>query len=192
MKEPLLKNQKSMVTGGIAAALIVIFIIFAYMPKHNSVKELKSHINEMERQIEVTQIMLGDLGRLGHVLGEMQQELASFEKRLPDKKQTSSILSELSNLAKTSSIEVVSIKPDEPIPVFDENHNPVTLDKKPFKSMKVELNLQAHYKPLAEYVRKIQDSLNILATIDEIDITQQNKIASKLSINLLLTVYIVD
>jgi len=58
--------------------------------------------------------------------------------------------------------------------------------------MNIELNLKGTYKAIAEYIKKTQDSLNILATIDEISIKKNKAVEKELFSRLLLTVYIVN
>jgi Tfp pilus assembly protein PilO len=101
-------------------------------------------------------------------------------------------LAELLGLAKACSIEVVSIKPEEPAPFLDNNKETISLDKKPLKNIVVRLKLQGPYKSIADYIRNIQESLNILATIDEVTITKDKKIMPKLNAEIVLNVYITD
>jgi len=192
MKEFIPKDKKALTGTVLLGAAILIFFVLIYIPQHRKVGRLKNEIRTIDDQIELTKTMLGDLNKLGHVLAGMQQELSIFEKRLPEKKQVSSILSELSRLAKSSSLEVVSIKPERPLPVLDKDHQLISLDKSPLSSIKVELSLKTHYKALAEYVRKIQESLNILATIDGIIINNNASASSSLNAEVVLTVYVID
>lgn len=189
----LIPLDKKTVTGSIiAVGLLLLFLIFAHIPKHRVVVELEANLKAIEQQIKITQAILGDLGRLAQVLVDMQKELISFESRLPDRERLSLVLSELTNLAELSFVEVVSIRPQEPTPLVDNNQNPVSLGKRPLKSLKVELKIRAPYKAIAEYVKRIQDSLNILATIDEISLARNEEIAPALDAKLVFTVYIVD
>lgn len=192
MKDLIDKNKRILAGSITAAVLILLFVMVIYIPQHRKVTGLKLQIKEIEDQINLTKAMLGDLDRLGRVLVEMQDEMGLFEKRLPSQKQISSVLSELSKLAKASSLEVISIRPEKPVPVLDENHQPISLDKSPFKSIKVDLRLRAPYKAVADYLGSIQQSLNILATIDEIIIKSDEAISPRLDSNVILTVYVID
>jgi Tfp pilus assembly protein PilO len=175
-----------------AAASLIIFVLFIHLPKSKSVAELKSHIKNIEQQIAATEAMLGDIKKLGQILVGMQKELSTFEARIPDRENISSVLAELLGLAKACSIEVVSIKPEEPAPFLDNNKETISLDKKPLKNIVVRLKLQGPYKSIADYIRNIQESLNILATIDEVTITKDKKIMPKLNAEIVLNVYITD
>jgi len=188
----LLQKDKSFWMGIAATAvLFVMFFVFGYLPKLASIKELKKKTDNMGQQIDVTQTMLGDLSKLGPLLVQMQKELASFEDRLPSRKSISSIVSELSNLAKISYVKVISIKPQEPSPLVGEGNQPARMGKNILEEMKVELNLRGPYKATAEYIKNVQDSLNMLATIDEVCIKKDESIAPELDTKLVLTVYLV-
>jgi len=186
-------SEKKKQPIGIAIILIVIivFSVFVYMPKHREVARLKTRINDMEEQIVLTNAMLGDMEKLGHVLGQMQQEMKLFEKRLPTQKQISSIVSELSSLAQASLLEVISIKPEKSVQMIDKDGQSVNMGQDPLDSMKIHLELRASYKALAEYIRKIQDSLNILAGIDDIKISGNEGTAPKLDVDMTLTIYVI-
>lgn len=186
------ENKRTIALATAAAVLFTIFIIFAYMPRQKSVSGLKKELTGMEAQIELIQSTLGDLEELSRMLAGMQKELVLFESRLPNTKQISSVLSELSSAARLCSVDVISIRPHEPVPLLDDNQNPISLDKKPLKEIKIELNLLAKYKSLAEYVKKIQESLNLLAVIEEIVITKREERGANLDIELSLLIYTGD
>ena len=191
MSKAILKDKKQYVGMAIMLIIIIVFSAFVYIPQHQEVSRLNSRIGEIEDQIALTNAMLGDIEKLGPILGHMQQEMKLFEKRLPTKKQISSIVSELSSLAQSSGLELVSIKPEKPIQALDKEGKPVYLDKRPLDSIKIYLELRTSYKALAEYIKKIQDSLNILAGIDGIMISRKIDTTPKLMVGLTLTVYVI-
>jgi len=191
MSKAILKDKKQYVGMAIMLIIIIVFSAFVYIPQHQEVSRLNNRIGEIEDQIALTNAMLGGIEKLGPVLGHMQQEMKLFEKRLPTKKQISSIVSELSSLAQSSGLELVSIKSEKPIQVLDKEGRPVHLDKRPLDSIKIYLELRTSYKALAEYIKKIQDSLNILAGIDGIMISRKIDTTPKLMVGLTLTVYVI-
>jgi len=191
MKDLIRENKKILVFSIAAIALFMLFLVFIHLPKHRSVQGMKTRIKHIETQTEKTHAMLGDLNKLGEVLASMQTELAAFESRIPAKENISSVLSELSNIAKTCSVDVLSIKPEKPKPFLDDNAQVVKLDKRHLESIKVELMVRAHYKAVAEYIKNIQESLNILATIDRVVIVRDELIFPKIDAELVFTVYVV-
>jgi len=175
----------------IMLVFIIAFSVFVYIPQHQEVARLREQISNIESQIGFTNAMLGDIEKLGLVLGQMQQEMKLFEKRLLTKEQISSIVSELSSLAQASGLEVVSIRPEQSVQALDKDGKLVNMDKRPLDSIKIHLELRTSYKALAEYTRKIQDSLNILAGIDDIKISKNVDATTKLMVDLTLTVYVI-
>ena len=127
---------------------------------------------------------------LGEILFDMQSETTSFENRIPRKEEVSSILSECSSLAKECSIEVVSIKSKDPRPFLDKEKNTVTFGDKALEAIEIDLALLGTYKALADYIKSIQESLNILATIHKISIKKDETRAPQHDIRLVLNVYI--
>ena len=192
MKNIMPKDKKKLAYEIAIGAALILFIIFVYMPQHHKVSKLKSQSKETEKQIEMSKAMLGDLNKLGHVLAQMQQELAAFEKRIPDTKHMSHILSEVPTMAKASNIEVISIKPQKPVQLLDKDRQPLTLNEMPLMKIEVDLGLRASYRDLAEYIKKIQESLKILATINEITVSKGEGVEPLLEANLILTAYVID
>ncbi len=192
MKDYFTKDKKRFAGIVVIIFVIIIFFLFAYMPQLKQVKKFKDDIRRMDKQIELTKTALGDMEKLGPLLGQMQQEMKLFEKRLASKKQISSIVSELSGLAQEADIEVISIKPEKPAPLLDKNNNPVSINGKRLDTIKIELKLQAPYKALAEYTKKIQDNLNILAGIDSLLIKSNSGTAPMLDAAMTLTICVAD
>ncbi|MFC1806989.1 type 4a pilus biogenesis protein PilO [Candidatus Omnitrophota bacterium] len=192
MKINIPKDKKSILRAVIPAILSVLFFIFFFIPKHSEISNLKKDIRDMESQIKETQDSLGDIGQIKDLLVDMQQELQLFKNRLPDRREVASVLSELSNLAKKHSVDVLSVQSEEPKQVLDSNREPISLEGAPIKYMQVKLKLKSSYIALAEYIKDIQGSLNILATIDELDLNKNEKIAPKLGVDLMMHVYIID
>ena len=193
MNNPIPENKR-LLAGVIAAtALFLIYIIFIYMPKHKLVNKLKIDLKHMDEQIEYTQKQLGEFKKLGPALASMEIKMASFNKRITRKKQTSSrILAELSELAKLFSIKIVSIEPQSPVQVLNNENQPISINNNLLKSMKIRLSFQSSYKAAAEYVKNIQDNLNVSATIDEIEIVKGKNVAPALSVTLALNVYLLE
>ncbi|MFH1867732.1 MAG: type 4a pilus biogenesis protein PilO [Candidatus Omnitrophota bacterium] len=183
------EEKRSIVIIISLSVLFVVFIIFAYIPKQTKVARLKRNLTSLEQQIDLTQTMLGDIEKLSYILAGMQKDLASFEGRLLSTKNISSVISELSSTARLCTVDVVSIKPHESTPLLDDDLNPVSLEASPISEIKIELKLLASYRSLADYVRKIQESLKLLATIEDVTISRKQDMAPKLDIKLTISIY---
>jgi len=185
-----MQNKKVLFSSITAVTVFLLFLLVIYVPKNIVVGKLKNEIRNIDQQVKSIQAMLGDMRRLGEVLSDMQNEVSSFEKRIPRKKEISSILSECSALAKTCSVEVVSVKAKESALFVDDEGNPARFGEKALETIRVELVLLATYKALADYIKHIQDSPNILATIDEISVVKNKDAKPRLNIRLILNVYV--
>ncbi len=193
MKKTLIKDRKQLLGISAIVLVVLIFFIFVYIPQHRKVRGLKKQMQDISEQISLTRAMLGDMEQLGPILGRMQQEMKRFEDRLPSTKEIASVLSELSSRMKeSSSLEVLSMRPQKPLPVLDNDGRPVYMDEKPLNRIEIELKLHATYEDLAKYVRKVQDSPKTLASIDSIKISKNDSISPKLDITALFTIYVID
>lgn len=192
MKKIAIKDKKQLLGISVIVLVVLIFFIFVYMPQHRKVSSLKKQAQDIEEQIGLTKSILGDMRKLGPLLGQMQLEMKRFEDRLPTTKEIASVLSELSSrLKESSSLRILSIRPQEPLPILDKDAKPVYMDEKPLNKIEIELNLQATYKDLAEYIRKVQDSPRTLVTIDSIEMSKNDSITPMLDIMTLFTIYVI-
>jgi len=186
-------NEKRMTIIGIAAVTaLLLFLVFVYIPKHRSVANLNVEIKSINKQIAATEEMAGDIRSLGIIIAGMQGEVDSFESRLPTSEETSAILSECSNIARECSIEVVSIISEDPKLFVGAEGEEFIFGERPLSSLQVAFKLRGTYKHLAEYIRGLRESPNILATLDEIEIERDEDILPRLDAELMITVYVVD
>ncbi len=193
MKKAVIKNKKQLLSISAIVFVVLILFVFAYIPQHQKVSSLKKQVQDIDEQINLTKSILGDMKRLGPFLGQMQQEMKRFEDRLPTTKEIASVVSELSNrFKKASSLEVLSIRLQKPLPVLDNDYKPVYMDGKPLNKIEIELKFRATYEDLAEYIRKVQDSPKTLASIDSIKISKDDSITPSLGIVALFTIYVID
>ena len=193
MKNITIKDKKQLIGISVILLVVLIFFIFIFMPQHRKVSSLKKQMRDIKEKIGLTKSMLGDMEKLGPLLGQMYQEMKHFEDRLPTTKEIASVLSGLSSrLEESSSLEILSIKPQKPSLVLDKDGKPVYMDGKPINRIEIELKLRATYKDLAEYIRKVQDSPDTLASIDSININRNDSIAPRLDIVTLFTIFMID
>lgn len=186
-------GEKRMTAIGIAAvAALLLFLIFVYIPKYRSVNNLALEIKGINKQIAATEEMAGDIRNLGIIIADMQREVDNFESRLPTSEEISAVLSECSNIARECSIEVVSIISDDPKPFVGPEGEEFIFGEQPVSSMQVAFKLRGTYKHLADYVRNLRESLNILATLDEIEVERDEDILPRLDAELMVTVYVLD
>ena len=186
----IIKNKQFAIAAAIAVALLLLFIVFLYMPKHGAVVKLEKKIKAIDLETEATKSAIGDIRNLGKALALMQQELNNFESKLPAEEELSSILSEITDTAKKHSIEVVSVKPGKPVLFQDSSGGAFEFDQKKVKKINIDVDLRGAYKYLVEYIKALRDSMKILAVLESVSITRNEKIAPKLEANFSLTIFV--
>jgi len=187
-----LQNKKVLVTSAIALVCLLVFSVFVYIPARKQAFLFRKEIRAIDEQIKSVHERVGSMKEMGKVLARMQKELVSFEKRIPTKDELSAVATEISDLAKTYSVEVVSIKSKGTEALLDEDGKPVIFGGKELRRTQANLHLQGTYRAIAEYINNMQKSLNILATIDEIKILKDEDISPRLDVTLVLTSFLVE
>ena len=171
------------------AAFLILFLIFFYIPNARDVARTKNNMRIAEEDLALTRAAVGDIDKLNEVIELRKREFAMIEQRLPNKSKISSIVSEFTTLARESSVNLLGIKPSEVKPLFDAAQKPIVLGSRQLEGLEVTLKLQAPYRSIAEYIKKLQDSLNLIATIDTVSVASNASIKPKLDATLTFTVY---
>jgi len=186
------EDRKSLIIGGVALAVLLLFIVFVYIPRYRAVSRLGDEIEGIDKQIRATEEMAGDIRNLGMIIASMQKEVDTFESRLPATDEVSSVLSECSDIAKQYSVEVISIISEDPVPFLDSEGRQFVFGDSPVKTLQISFRVRGTYRNLAEYCRNIHESTSMLATLDEIEVDGDEDIAPLLDAKLAVSAFVVD
>ena len=186
----LIKNKQFAIASSVAALLLAAFIIFVYWPKHNSVRGIEKRIRKIDDEIKTTHSAIGDIRNLGKALAAMQRELNDFEERLPAEEELSSILSEITDIARRHSIEVVSVKPEKPVLFHDADGRTFEFEQKKVKKVTVFVHMKGPYRSLVECMKTLRDSVNILAVLESVSILRNEDIAPHLKADFVLSIFV--
>ena len=106
---PWLKTVLVFVPAVILSALVVIFLI---VPKNKEIKRLNAEITKQENQIAVDQVKAARLATLKVENEKLKKRLEELKLQLPEEKEISSLLKQVSDRAIQSGLKIVSWKPE--------------------------------------------------------------------------------
>jgi len=90
---------------------IILFGYFAILPKHKQIKTLKEEIVAQENEIRKSQSMADKLSELKAENEKLKARLEELAKQLPEEKEISVLLSQVSNLSVQSGLNILSWRP---------------------------------------------------------------------------------
>lgn len=90
---------------------IILFGYFAILPKNKQIKTLKEEIATQENEIRKNQSMADKLEELKAENQKLKARLEELAKQLPEEKEISVLLSQVSNLSVQSGLNIISWRP---------------------------------------------------------------------------------
>lgn len=110
-----IKNLPKAAKIAIAVVPMVLFVVlfgyFSLLPKTNTVKTLKQEIAAQENEIVKSQSMADRLEELKTENKKLKERLEELEKQLPEEKEISVLLTQVSSLAIQSGLGIISWRP---------------------------------------------------------------------------------
>jgi type IV pilus assembly protein PilO len=95
-----------------ALIISVIVVVFLVVPKNKEIKRLNAEITKQENQIAVDQIKVAKLADLRVENDKLKKRLEELKLQLPEEKEVSSLLKQVSDLGIRSGLKIVSWKPE--------------------------------------------------------------------------------
>lgn len=98
------------VLPGIVIAIIVFMLVIS--PKNKEIKELQKKIAEQENEIAKAQVKAEKLGQLTFENERLKRRLEDLKRQLPEEKEVSSFLKQVSDLCIRSGLKVLLWRPE--------------------------------------------------------------------------------
>ena len=105
------KLYRILLSLGILAALIGPFFYFSFLPKLNTIDELKKETESLETRLVRARAKAGQLKHFQAKLKEAEIEFKIVRKKLPEKKEIPSLLSSISSSGRDAGLEFILFQP---------------------------------------------------------------------------------
>lgn len=112
------KAARAGILAGLAVGLAAIYFFGFYQALSEQVKGLRARELELQRKLTEVRSIAANIGAFEQEITELEAELASALRQLPNEKQLEVLLTDISNLGKTAGVEIKSFK-REPERVHD-------------------------------------------------------------------------
>jgi len=98
--------------------LVILFIVLIYSPKNSKIKSLNESIAKLDNEIASSEVKVRKLNKLRAENVRLKEKLAELQEQLPEEKEVSSLLKQITDLGLKSGLEILLWRPEarEPDP----------------------------------------------------------------------------
>jgi len=178
-----IKKFQEYLVLGTAAALVLIYLVFALIPKWSFFNRTLREIKDLKAKIMMVDGRISKIDVLTDKLEELTSEIESYSDGLPEQKELPEFLEELSLTAEASRVKILSITPS-PVEKGDERGEY-------YKEAPIVITAESGYHELGDFISKLEMSERFI-TIEDLLVRSDIKIPRKhkVTINLKTYVYI--
>ncbi|MBI2870580.1 MAG: type 4a pilus biogenesis protein PilO [Candidatus Omnitrophica bacterium] len=178
-----------LIWAGISLLSIVLFWVLIYSPLQTKRGELKQELGGLKARIKVADEMIGGAADAESGVRALKDELRHLGAQLPDEERFSLILRELSVLAQDHHINILSIRP-KPAEIYcDENGHPVMIEELTCVRVPIAIEAKCRYKALAQYLKSVSEKLEVITTVDALDIERDEELLPSIRTSLEISTY---
>lgn len=184
----LLSDEKTRIqlAFGVTAALALLYLTFAVVPKFFSLAETAREIKQLNANIDLVNSRVKRLDEMTRNLKTLRAEVKGYAKGLPGKKEIPRFLEELSQMAKKSGVKILSITPEEiETPEPGKTQEGVEY----YREMPILVTAKSGYHQLGHFINDLEEGERFV-TIKDIRIQTDTKFPRKHNIKIILKTYV--
>lgn len=144
------KPKKILILAGIIAVFLALFVYLFYLPQYKKFTTLNAQLEKLKSELEAQKKVVADLPKFEKEARELEQKFILALKELPDKKEIPSLLTNISQLAQESGLQITLFQPQKE----------VTMDF--YEEIPVKIRLYGGYHELASFFDKVANLSRIV------------------------------
>lgn len=109
-------SRKLMLLGGIYLFIAAIYGYMFYYPKMTQAKELKTKVEDLQRQVDNERLTASQLPKIKKEREEFKVQLEQALTQMPNEKEIPNLLSSISSSASNSGLDILFFKPLNEVP----------------------------------------------------------------------------
>jgi type IV pilus assembly protein PilO len=106
-------KMQALIFGLPALVLIVLFVFIIYLPKNKEIKTINAKIVQLDKDIASSEEKVKILDKLIEENKVLKAKLESLKEQLPEEKEVSELLKQISELGLQSGLEILLWKPEQ-------------------------------------------------------------------------------
>lgn len=170
------------------AGVIVLVILLAALisPTQRAISSKRREWKEKEKKLVEARERQSASYRIDKA--GIEAEAQNLRRRLPAKSQMPAILDELARRGKEMSIEFISIKPREE----KTKRSSSEADGIRYSTIPIDIDMRATFKNLGRYLDAIDNMESGFATVDNVQISKDDRLFPKLNIKMTVSTYTIE
>ena len=179
--------RQLLITFGSILVVVILYMLFIHAPRKREIVKITDFLANIDTQLKGVKTAIGQKTTLEEGTVTLKGDLEELANKFIDKEQVSLVLTELSDLANSLNLRIVSIEPSKMLVVAD-----VKLDGQPCLRIPIKLSLKGSYEDFGEYLEALVSSKNAIFTIERFDIRTEKRTQSDLTIKVAVNAYVFD
>ena len=172
----------------IAAGAFLLFGLLVIRPRSGRLQAVKSQVRNAQQQIDEIESKLTAGRTLEQYISALYQEAQALDLAFPAREDET--IGKLSDLARQSNIEILSVKSQLKKPYFDAAQQEVIVQGKKCHTVAVELQVRGSYKNIIIYLETLKRSLPAYFTVEKMDLQKTGPTPPLLNISFEITFYL--
>ena len=136
-------TQKALILLGIIVAIVGLYVYLYYLPRSETLKTKQDELAKLQAKLNEQKKVVADLPRFEKELKELESKFKNALTLLPDKREIPSLLTNISNLARNSGLDILLFEPKPEVP------------KSFYAEIPVEMELSGRYHDLGSFFDRI-------------------------------------
>jgi Tfp pilus assembly protein PilO len=184
-------NQKKIIIIAFGVFLLsLVFWFFIYTPAQKGIRVMKTDLGVINTQIKEIESIISEAKSVDEGIRVLKERSEVLKARLP--RQEEGVISVLSDLAKKTGVEIISINPQSKTDYLDDNGNKIMIGDRCLQSMLVPVELICTFKDLIRYMEAFRSQSPAFITIESLTINKGAAISLKLNIRADLKLYLLS
>lgn len=173
-----------------AAGIIVFAVVFALVisPTQKKIISKKKEWKEMEATLAESRIKQSAAYKIDKA--GIEAESASLKRKLPSKSNVSAVIDELTRKGKALNIEFITIDPQEERSATPGSRQ--SADGFRYSVLPIDIDMRASFRSIGEYLHAVDNLESGFATVDNVQISKDDRIFPKLKVRMTVSVYSIE
>lgn len=170
----------------VSAFLLVMYFNFFLMPQITRLTGVLSGMGTTSRDLRIAQADISKIDEFKANIEAYKEKVEYYEKRLPAEQEMPSILADLSNMAKSSNIKILSITPIPVNPPLKEAPIPKA---RIYQERPILINAKSGYHELGQFLSNLENADRFMKVVD-IDVKANKVTPKKHDVELIVSTFI--
>jgi Tfp pilus assembly protein PilO len=185
-KAEILKNQKIILYGIITFSLVFANYRLFLKPAFSSLIQTTPRLNQAKRQLASDRGMVDSIPRYKGQIEQMRQAMSAHKKKFSTVQEISGLLKDLSEIAKSSGVKILSIKPHPMVESRADN-----LAASAYQKFPISIRAVCGYHQLGVFLNRLENNETFMR-VSDIKIVSDQKQPTQHMVYVLVNTYVLS